>query len=160
MDIKGLQVTKEAIITVDAPVDRVFPLYCPEREKEWIDGWDYRMVHSESGYVESGCVFITTHHSAEPTVWYVTGHDPANHTVEMVRVSPGEMVVRLRIVSTAIDAERSRSHVTYEYTALNETVNTWLRESVDEAFQKMMTGWEKALNHYMTTGKKLIQEQG
>lgn len=42
-----------------APLERVFPLLCPVREREWLQGWDATMVCSESGVAEPGCVFTT-----------------------------------------------------------------------------------------------------
>ena len=38
----------------DAPPDRVFPLLCPVREYDWIDGWECRMVYAETGVAELG----------------------------------------------------------------------------------------------------------
>lgn len=67
---------------INAPAEEVFPLICPVREAEWLDGWDYRMVYSESGIAEEGCVF-TSHHPGEEsdTIWIITQHDPADKTV-------------------------------------------------------------------------------
>jgi len=39
---------------IHARPDVVFPLLCPVREAEWLDGWDYKMIYSESGVVEEG----------------------------------------------------------------------------------------------------------
>jgi hypothetical protein len=46
--------------TINAPPDAVFPLICPVREAEWLDGWRYTMLFSVSGVVEQGAVFSRT----------------------------------------------------------------------------------------------------
>jgi hypothetical protein len=53
----------------------VFPLLCPVREADWIDGWDPLQVFTSSGHAEPDCVFTTR---AEPidAVWYVTRYEP------------------------------------------------------------------------------------
>lgn len=43
---------------VGAP-DTVFPLLCPVREADWIEGWDPVWVASNSGVAEPDCVFVT-----------------------------------------------------------------------------------------------------
>src|SRR6185312_15911284 len=47
----------------------VFPLLCPVREADWIQGWDPLLVVSESGVAEPDCAFVT---AALPSnaLWY------------------------------------------------------------------------------------------
>ena len=42
-----------------APPAAVFPLLCPVREADWIDGWNPLLVLSHSGLAEPDCVFVT-----------------------------------------------------------------------------------------------------
>ena len=89
----GGRAVKEAVIHVNALPSQVFLLLCPEREREWIDGWDYEMMYSESGYAESGCVFTTTFPPEGPTIWTFTEHIPDRHLV-ILRVTPGLVTIR------------------------------------------------------------------
>jgi hypothetical protein len=61
---------------------RVFPLLCPVREADRIDGWDPILVLSDSSVAERDCVFVT---AAQPqdAIWYITRHEP-NGFVEML----------------------------------------------------------------------------
>ena len=61
------------------PAASVFPLLCPVREADWIDGWHPLAVYSTSGVAEPDCVFVT---DAEPhdAVWYITRHEPERST--------------------------------------------------------------------------------
>ena len=44
-----VRLTRQYRQTLHAAPSRVFPLLCPEREKEWLPGWHARMIHSASG---------------------------------------------------------------------------------------------------------------
>ncbi|MFH2098149.1 MAG: hypothetical protein ABIJ95_01470, partial [Pseudomonadota bacterium] len=48
-------------IRIRAPRENLFPLLCPVREEEWIDGWTpavYRVLKSQSGFVEMDSEFV------------------------------------------------------------------------------------------------------
>ncbi|OMP30044.1 hypothetical protein [Mangrovimonas sp. DI 80] len=157
MAFQGIQATKSYQQINNATPDEIFPLLCPVREKDWIDGWDYTMIFSKSGLVEKGCVFSTPHHGKEPTIWYVTQHDPEHYKVEFVRITPKEEVVRIYIVLEDNHNGSTTANITYEYTGLNDSKNKWIATELDKAFEKTMKGWEKAINHYLEYGEKLFE---
>ena len=70
-----------------AEPSKVFPLLCPVREADWIEGWNPISVITSSGVGETDCVFVT---SAAPhdAVWYITRHEPENGFVEMLKITP------------------------------------------------------------------------
>ncbi len=70
----------------NAPLEKVFPLLCPVREKEWLDGWNYKMIYSESGTAEDGCVFTTPSQGEFESIWTVTNYDRANFKIAFVKV--------------------------------------------------------------------------
>ena len=83
--------------TIEAPPDAVFPLLCPVREAEWLDGWAFTMLYSASGLVEDGAVFSTSSPGEGDTMWVVTRHDRAARRVEFTRFTPGSRTCVLRI---------------------------------------------------------------
>lgn len=135
----------------------VFPLLCPVRELDWLDGWQCTLVYSTSGLIEQGCVFTTPHHGKQETTWYVTLYDRANYSVEFVRVTPGESVVKINIVLQAISPDSTEANITYEYTSLSEAQNRFIETELEHEFKKSMMWWEKAINHYLKTGEKLLK---
>ena len=72
------RVTRSYRQTIYVIPEKVFPLLCPVREADWLDGWQYNMIHSTSGLVEKGAVFSTPHHDKNETVWMVTNYDLKN----------------------------------------------------------------------------------
>ena len=155
MEFWGIRVSKTYQQINQAAPEKVFPLLCPVREKDWLDGWDYTMIYSESGLIEEGCVFSTPHHGVHDTVWYVTVYDKVNYKIEFVRVTPEEEVVRINIRLSGKEDGTTILTITYQYTALNERKNEWLRTQLDKEFRESMIWWEKAINHYLRTGKML-----
>ena len=139
----------------NATPDKVFPLLCPVREKDWIEEWDYTMIYSKSGVAEKGCVFTTPHHGKEVTVWYITEHDPENYIVEFVRLTPNEEVVKIGIKLEDNGNGSTTADITYQYTGLNDAKNEWIETEFEKSFRNSMIGWEKAINHYLKTGKML-----
>lgn len=138
-------------------IQAIFPLLCPVRERDWLDGWQCTLVHSHSGLIEQGCVFTTPHHGKQETTWYVTQHDPIHYSVEFVRVTPGESVVKINIALQAISQDATEATIVYEYTSLSEAQNKFIQTELEYEFKKSMLWWEKAINHYLKTGEKLLK---
>lgn len=156
MEFKGIQASRTYKQINNASPDVVFPLLCPVREKDWINGWDYKMIFSKSGLIEKDCVFSTPHHGNEQTIWYVTEHDKENFKIEFVRVTPNEEVVKINIYLIDNGNGTTTSNITYQYTTLNNNKNLWIKEKLDSEFKENMIEWENAINFYIETGKKLM----
>lgn len=130
--------------------EAVFPLLCPVRESDWIDGWDPVSIISHSGIAEADCVFIT---EAQPVnaIWVITRHEPENGFVEMLKISPAVTVCKLNIqltrTSTGCDAE-----ITYCHTSLGPDGDRFIESFTESFYRKFMQEWEQRLNHYLTTG--------
>jgi hypothetical protein len=132
---------------------QVFPLLCPVREADWIDGWDPLLVISETGVAEPGCVFVTPAQPAD-AVWVITRHDPDAGVVEMLKLSPGVTVCNLRIelgaTTTGCDAR-----VSYEHTSLGPAGDVFVAAFSPEYYEQFMRDWEARMNHYLSTGRRL-----
>lgn len=134
--------------------EQVFPLLCPEREKEWIEGWDYEMIYSRSGKIEKNCVFKTPFGQGIETIWQVNEYEPDINWIEFVRVTQGLFTVRISI--QLHEAKQGcTADLAYRYTALSELGKTMIQSMVAKHFHEDMKYWEKALNHYLATGNML-----
>ena len=72
---KAKHITRSYEQTINADPARVFDLLCPVKEAEWLDGWDYTLLHSESGLAEEGCVFLSRQEGEKDTIWMITKRD-------------------------------------------------------------------------------------
>ena len=136
------------------PPEIVFPLLCPVRECDWTLGWNPVKVISKSGIAEKDCMFVTP---ARPNdaVWIVTEHDPGAFHVQMYKVTPGHTVAKLEITLSPAAGNTTRADVSYEYTAIAEAGEKFLREFTSDWYENFMKEWEDALNHYLTTGEMI-----
>lgn len=145
---------------IDGPPDVVFPLLCPVREVEWLDGWEYTMTYSASGLVEEGAVFTTSKPGEEDTVWIVTRHDRAARLVEFARFTPGSRTCVLRIAVAPCGDTRSHVDVSYAYTSVAPPGNEFLDGWTEEAFLDAVVFWEQSMNHFLKTGGRLSRPAG
>jgi hypothetical protein len=143
--------------SIDAAADVVFPLLCPVRETEWLDGWAYSMIHSASGLVEEGAVFTTASPGEADTTWIVTRHDRAARVVQFARFTPGSRTCVLEIVVTPVSGARSHVDVSYAYTSTSPAGDAFLETWTDAAFLAAMTWWERSMNHFLATGERLVK---
>jgi hypothetical protein len=131
----------------------VFPLLCPVREADWIEGWDPLQVWSRSGVAEPDCVFVTAA-SPHDALWYVTRHQPADGFVEMLKITPEvtacRLTIQLREVPGGCEAE-----VIYTHTSLGPAGDLFVAGFTAEHYLQFMRDWEARVNHYLTTGKAL-----
>ena len=151
------RLTRRYTQTIDAAPERVFPLLCPVREAEWLDGWRYTMIRSESGLAEAGAVFTTPGDDEPDTVWIVTTHDPARHIVEFVRFTHQSRVCVLRIAVRPSGERRSLVDVAYTYTSVTPAGNGFIDAATEESFLGAVTFWERSMNHWLATGRRLMK---
>ncbi len=141
---------------IEASPDVIFPLLCPVRESEWLDGWKCTMIYSASGLVEDGAVFSTSA-GDETTFWVVTRHNPAQHEVEFGRFTPESRTCVLKIAVKPASAACSYVDITYIYTSIAPHGNRFLEAWSDESFLRGVTFWERSMNHFLKTGAKLCE---
>ncbi len=156
--VKARRSVKAYTQTIPAAPDEIFLLLCPVQEKAWLDGWDYEMVYSQSGYAEDGCVF-TTHDGSRETVWVVTHHDPENHEIRFSRITAGLAATTLVVRVDSVDDGPSKVHIQYTHTSLGDQGDAFLETITDEVFNQIMRFWEASMTHYLATGEKLSKDE-
>lgn len=159
-NFKGTRVAHEYTQTNQAPPERVFPLLCPVREGEWVPGWKYRLIYSQSGVAELGCVFTTPNDDGSDATWLCTEHDPAHYRIAYAWITPGMVACQLRIRLEPGQGNTTRAHIAYSYTGLSPAGNREVEGFTEEWFRARMLGWEAAINHYLRTGKALTAAHG
>jgi len=149
------RITREYRQTINATPAKVFPLLCPVRETDWLDGWRYNMFYSESGLVEEGAVFSTPYEGEEDTVWIVTKHDSKTYGVEFARFTHNSRTCALKIAAKSKDENSSFVDISYTYTAITPAGNDFIDNFTEQAFLEAVIFWEKSMNYFLKTGKRL-----
>ena len=149
------RVSHEYTQTNDAPPEKVFPLLCPVREADWVPGWQYRLIYSDSGCAEDGCVFATPNDTGPETIWMATHYDPAAFQVAYAWVQPGMIATQLRITLAPAPGGRTSARIRYLYTGLSAPGNDVLDRYTPEWFRRKMQSWEKAINYFLQHGSMI-----
>jgi hypothetical protein len=152
-DFVARRIAHEYTQTNCAPPQKVFPLLCPVRETEWIPGWKYRMIYSQSGVAEADCVFTTPDAAGSETTWVVTDYDPAQFRIGFVWMRPGMVVCRMAIQLEEAAQGTTRTLIHYTYTGLSPAGNEEVERYNTQWFRHKMAAWETAINQYLKTGK-------
>lgn len=136
--------------------DEVFPLLCPVREMEWLEGFVSDIIYSESGLAEDGCVFRTQSPGEPETIWMIVKHDRTEGLIEFVRVTAGLVATRLCIRISGNADQTASVHITYCFTPTSEDGAAFVRSRhTERVFRESMAWWEKSMNHFIKTGTLL-----
>ena len=134
---------------VSAESEKVFPLLCPVREYEWLDGWACEVVYTQSGVAELGCVFKTRFDNVSAT-WHVNLYEPPRR-IEYLIVAPDTLITRLAIDVTRSGEGRTQLQWHRVFTALSPAgqalANAWTPERERELGLR--------LEHFLKTGEML-----
>lgn len=145
-------VERSGTIGLRGEPDVVFPLFGPDREREWAEGWEPEALYPEVVAAREGTVFSTRHGGAE-AVWVVNRYDEVERVVEYTTFRHEERVTRIR-ASVEEDVERegwSVARVTYAVTALSERGVHMLEHFSEGNYDEMMKEWERAINHKLAS---------
>jgi hypothetical protein len=141
---------------IAAPRSEVFPLLCPVKEYEWLDGWTCDVIYSDSGVVEKDCVFKTGFLGAGDEIWVTTKYDVENYAKEFVVINPSSRVMRFDVTLRDCGEDLTEAIWTLTITALNEHGNMMVEHYTEEVHQHTMGMLAKSLKHYCETGEKLV----
>jgi len=138
--------------TVHAEPEAIFPLLCPVREYDWVPGWDCRLVYTESGVAERGCVFQTDR-SGDGGVdtWVVSRYEPAKN-IGFVRVN-SLRTIRYDIHLAPAGDGSTTLEWQQEITALDAQGDRYVAALKQEDFASMIESLESMLDHYLATGE-------
>lgn len=122
-------------LVVQADPDDCFALACPVAELDWIDGWQFHLVYSDSGRNEDDCIFLeagsglAVHRSAgATTAWYTTLYDPEQRRFHAVLLTEDFIVGRWALEVDDLGDGKSRFRWQLVYTGLSERGNRIIDE--------------------------------
>lgn len=144
---------------IEGEPEQVFPLFCPVREYEWLEGWECDLLYTETGRVENNCVFMTELPERGRGTWLVSRYELENFLVEYVIFYPELYTEKIDIkVKTNNDDGTSNVYWRRTYTGLTPQGNEFIKEHTGEPLRKRMNFIYQSLNHYVKTGERLEQK--
>lgn len=128
-------------------------MFGPEGEKAWAAGWTFKVVHAREKIDEEGTVFTTEHENDPDTIWLLTEFDRKSNRVEYVRFTPDSNLCRIKIRLSKVGRDKTAAEIEYDYTAVSEKGCHVVEHFVARDYDAEMRGWERAINHYLKTGR-------
>jgi hypothetical protein len=146
MTITAAHRTVRRTLHADAAPADVFPLLCPVREREWVDGWDADVLHSTSGLAELGCVFVARLAGGREATYVVTRYEPPRDIA--FAIFDGAVVETLGI---ELVAARGGTDMTWTraFTGLSPAGNAWIDAHVP-AIEARLDALERMMARYLS----------
>lgn len=145
------RITRTYTHQINATADRVFPLLCPVREKDYLEDWNAEILYSQSGVAEQGCIFQTHGDDGTKSLWLITTHDALAGKIEFAIYTTDSHISTLRVQLQANDAGNSTSVTfTYIHTAISDKGIAFIQKLTPELFEQKMANFEKSLNRYLS----------
>ncbi|MEQ1516940.1 MAG: hypothetical protein ABL931_10685 [Usitatibacteraceae bacterium] len=144
-NFKPEQATRSKSFQIALPSAQAYNFFTPEGEKQWAEGWSPRYLNSPDGNPRAGLVFTTTHGVGE-TIWTMTRHEPESGIVEYVRTTPGAWHAIIRVALRASSDAATEVTVAYQYTALSEDGNAYIRNMDTRQYAKFIGEWESEIS--------------
>jgi hypothetical protein len=134
--------TQVGTFHLNAPRERVFPLFTAEGERAWAPGWQPKIL---SGSRERGSAFITTAHSGSTVTWIVTEYRPAEGRVSYARLVQDSNIGIVDVVCTEAADGGTDISVRYTLTAVNETGQSFVAQFLSQPhYTTMIDEWRVA----------------
>ncbi len=149
---EGNRVSQTYQMRVDSTAQTVFPLLCPLREYDWIEGWKCKMVFSQSGIAESGCVFLTELPGRGVETWMVSRYEP-NHGIDFCRVAGASRACHLTIDLEDNEDGSTTLLWTYTHTAIDDAGRDFVDAHSAARYQAEMESMKGKLTHYLREGE-------
>lgn len=151
----ALRIIKKAVLSAKADAKTIFPLLCPVKEAEWIDGWKEicRLVYSDSAIAEEGCVFKTNIPLEGKAVWICSKYDAEKHNIEYIKHVIGKAIIKWGMSVKDISENSSEIYFDYTATSLSETGKDYVKHLDKEGFNGMVEHLKEKMNYYVTHSK-------
>lgn len=151
----GLRISKKTTFHLLSRPSVVFPLLCPKREYDWVDGWNCQIKFSESGFAEPGCIFSTKLEPEGDAIWMMTDYYPDNF-LRILKVCPEFYVLDWTFVLKQAEEGETDLEMTYTMTALSEEGWVHIRDFMEKIYPNLMERLYNSLSYYLRTGEKLL----
>lgn len=149
-DFKPEHYSNTRVITLNGNINEIFPLFTPEGEVYWVEGWTYDTIYAEKETTHKGMIFTTKspYLNEEKMHWIVSKFDEENYDAEYTVFS--HHVVIVVYVNCRAAGDKTEAEITYTLTGLTDAGNEAARgKTEDAAFTEYMNEWEVSINNYL-----------
>lgn len=123
--------------------DEAFPLFTPEGERDWVEGWSSAYPAGGRTPPAAGLVFTIDREEGAST-WIVTRYEPDERRACYAYVLPGRRAAQVEVDVKPATGGGSVAHVTYRITSLHPEEDAAVR-AFAAGFHDVLAGWEEAI---------------
>ena len=138
-------------IRLNGSIERVFPLFSPIGEKEWVPAWDPEILHPAGGFWQEGLIFRTSEESGS-AVWIISNLDIAAHRVSYHRVEPTHYVARIDVTCYEVSTGVTDVSTAYTFVGLSDEGNETISAMTAEEYAVKMIRWTSWLERCLANG--------
>jgi hypothetical protein len=146
------QVKRTGSFELPCSADTAFPLFSPDGEREWVNGWDPQPIFPDNIEFKRDTVFRQGRGDDE-AVWTVVDADWQTHRAEYVRVAPHFHAARVVVTVEPLGTARSKVVVSYTVTAFGPRAESVLAEFSEDPYAAKMRGWQQKISAYLSKHK-------
>ena len=148
------RIVRKGGFTVKAPVERAFPLFTPEGELSWADGWSIRRIFPLAQRDTEGAIFATSDDRGREMIWRIQKLDWPRRTSYYV-VTAGSHTTEITVLLQPGADGVTEVEVEYTYSPFTLEGAEFLRPITEEAYSRRMESWDREISHYLATGSML-----
>lgn len=155
---KAKKISRTASIMLNGAFEHVFPLFGPVREKDWAEGWDPQILFSGSENIEEHMVFQTPAHLPGEEgcyTWTVSKYQPEHGLIEYTVFTENRLWWIAIVCHQRGDEPVCIAEVTYTFVGLSAGGDELNGLALKRMYQQDLKDWEKAINDYLETGKRM-----
>ncbi len=142
-------ISRTETFEIAIPIEKLFPLFSPEGEKDWVPGWDYENVMGTTELSEDYVFLTKTHdHGTTDAIWIVKKYDLQSHCVQFYKIEPEDKIGVITVKCAEPETERTTVQVTYKYIALSATGEMFVSEFSERVYKKFIEEWQTLLSNY------------
>jgi hypothetical protein len=126
---------------LEAPLDRVFPLFTAEGERRWAEGWNPEQL---SGDEQRGSVF-RTYRERQETTWIVIDYRPDEGRASYARYAPNSHMGIVDVQCAPAAAGGTDVSVRYTLSGISKHGRRYVAEFLQaDRYEKMIEEWSVA----------------
>ena len=127
-EVAGKQTSNTGHFEVQAPIDKVFPLFDPLNEPKWSPDFRMTPIYPLPFVVAKDAIFATARHGGHDATWVINLYEPVSYRIEYLLFKPDFQVRRISIACVSLAPNRTAVSVTYRVTGVSEQGNRHLSD--------------------------------
>lgn len=142
------QVRRTGGFDLACSANEAFPLFSPEGERHWVNGWNPKPVFPGTIAFVRDTVFRQGQ-GDEEAIWTIVDVDTNSHRAEYVRVAPASHAAHIVVKVEPLHSAQSHVIVTYAVTLFAAGSASLLDQFSESAYAEKMRNWQQQITGYL-----------